>query len=740
MGLEVDFTCILRDFVQFLEALNEVKLSPSLESIRENLLHRSKATLLNLAIGPPSSPEPYLDMNAGKGILLATNKDVELQEYINADQDSEPKINQDYYETFQEINNSKSEHFHSIENEEDSLANTLTTIYSSFSATQTRINCNKWGQLSRKIEKKIPFIDPLRVCWVGLLGSYLLIYGNEKDSRPNAVVPIRGYRGRPAPSVDSKRSDSAFEIFCPGHKTLQFVAKSPEEMEEWVAIICETSTRENDNKTRLRESSLLEITQLEQKDRKNSESSVIEERYQDADFRPSRSKENLLCLPSIRIQPADKETNNEILLREKPTKLLSTKDEVDENETPPLPARIPRRLPSLPHEDVLPSFQPVDEPYDEDDIYHKIEDFRDGTGYQNFMVAKKEEDRKIKELKKNGYLDTYDDVAAETPENKKKETQETYDDVQSAPQKSFSENETVDSPESYDDVKTIAVEMPKSEPETKEKKLSGAAQIKASKKSFLDRMRNRSYIVKKENKKKRSSSPASSVSSEALPTYDDIAGMINHSEQKSSDVVEQCEYLCPPTPRPIYSIPPSVTSSLVEQLYDDIASCQEKFTKETENTKNHSSNLSLNRRSTETDISKINLDIKASQLEMNNDNEHSQMEFEYYQSPKSNRVLQVEDALYDDVALLMKFRSKPRESTVSNFEKVWSRFSSGRSKTSVNEPEESANLSTCPNDNGETRVNRFQKLVNKIENTLGKSSMKPLPLSNSKSHSSSSVT
>lgn len=153
--------------MQFLEALNEVKLSPSLESIRENLLHRSKATLLNLAIGPPSSPEPYLDMNAGKGILLATNKDVELQEYINADQDSEPKINQDYYETFQEINNSKSEHFHSIENEEDSLANTLTTIYSSFSATQTRINCNKWGQLSRKIEKKIPFIDPLRVCWVG---------------------------------------------------------------------------------------------------------------------------------------------------------------------------------------------------------------------------------------------------------------------------------------------------------------------------------------------------------------------------------------------------------------------------------------------------------------------------------------------------------------------------------------------------------------------------------------------
>lgn len=154
--------------MQFLDALNEVKLSSSLENIRENLLRRSKATLLNLAIGPPSSPEPYLDMNAGKGLLLVTKQEIELQEYINTDHDSEPKINQDYYETFQEINNPKSEHFQSIEDDAgDSLENTLTIIYSSFSAIQTRINCNKWGQLFRKSEKKIPFIDPLRPCWIG---------------------------------------------------------------------------------------------------------------------------------------------------------------------------------------------------------------------------------------------------------------------------------------------------------------------------------------------------------------------------------------------------------------------------------------------------------------------------------------------------------------------------------------------------------------------------------------------
>lgn len=239
-------------------------------------------------------------------------------------------------------------------------------------------------------------------------------------------------------------------------------------------------------------------------------------------------------------------------------------------------------------------------------------------------------------------------------------------------------------------------------------------------------MRNRSYIVKKEKNKKRTSSPSSSISSEALPTYDDIAGMNNQSETKYPDItnIEQCEYLSPPIPRPIYSIPPSsVTPCSLEQLYDDIAVCQDKLT---ESTKNNS---------IDTDISKINLDFRK-KSSPTNDNEQTEMEFEYYQSPKSNRALQVDDTLYDDVALLMKFRSKPRESTVSNFEKVWSRFSSGRSKNSVNEPEDSGNLSP----NGETKVNRLQKLVNKIENTLSKTSMKPLPLSNSKSQSSSSVT
>lgn len=157
--------------MQFLESLSEVKLPPSLENVRENLLSRSKATLLNLTIGPPSSPEPYLDMNAGKGLLLAAKSQNEIHEYINADQNSEPRTNQDYYETFQEINDPKNETSLSFEDQnENSFEDTLLSIYSSLSAAQTRATCNKCGQLSRKGDRKIiPFIDSsFRSCWVGM--------------------------------------------------------------------------------------------------------------------------------------------------------------------------------------------------------------------------------------------------------------------------------------------------------------------------------------------------------------------------------------------------------------------------------------------------------------------------------------------------------------------------------------------------------------------------------------------
>ena len=154
--------------MQFLESLGEVKLPPTIENVRENLLSRSKASLLNFVIGPPSSPEPYLDMNAGKGLLLAAKSHNEIQEYINTDHNSEPRPNQDYYETFQEINSPKTDTSLSTEDpNEESLEDTLVSIYSSLSAAQTRATCNKCGQLYRKEGRKLLIFDPLRSCWVG---------------------------------------------------------------------------------------------------------------------------------------------------------------------------------------------------------------------------------------------------------------------------------------------------------------------------------------------------------------------------------------------------------------------------------------------------------------------------------------------------------------------------------------------------------------------------------------------
>lgn len=290
-------------------------------------------------------------------------------------------------------------------------------------------------------------------------------------------------------------------------------------------------------------------------------------------------------------------------------------------------------------------------------------------------------------------------------------------------------------------MQTIAIDLKaKSIQEPKEEKLSGSARIQASKKSFLDKMRNRSYKSKKEDKKKRGTT--STTPTENLPTYDDISGTVNSSQEKKPEIEVETEYLCPPAPRPIYSIPPAITTCSVEQLYDDIAACQEKMTTENERLLDNSINsAALSSGSTEMDTPLMKLDIIPEQcfnpeLKANGEPE---MEFEHYQTPRSDRVLQVEEVLYDDVALYTKFKSKPRESTVSNFEKVWSRFSSGRSKSSVNEPDEGNDSPSASNDQQEVRVNRFQKLVNKIENTLGKSSVKPLPLSNCKSQSSSSV-
>lgn len=169
------FTFFVVDLVKFLELLSkEINLPDTLENDRSNLLRRSKTSLAS-AGQRSSSPEPYLDMNAGKGKGLSVvksgevntindnnNHQQQLTEYIDTDN---PRVSrhsaQDYYETFQEFT-SKS----SANDEQDKLK----IIYRSFSTEQTRSKSHKCGPLFQKEERRLfgfQLFDQFRELWVG---------------------------------------------------------------------------------------------------------------------------------------------------------------------------------------------------------------------------------------------------------------------------------------------------------------------------------------------------------------------------------------------------------------------------------------------------------------------------------------------------------------------------------------------------------------------------------------------
>lgn len=195
---------------------------------------------------------------------------------------------QHYYETFQD--------FQPLNRAKDDLAKTdagldnLAYLYAGFTAAQAKDKAIKSGYLTHlKRERKMfpPFnifwLD--RSCWVSLVGSHLLLYANERESRPHLVVPLRGYKSRPAPSAlarDPKRSEAAFEIYCPGDRTFQFVAKTPQEMNDWVEIVSQSLEPEAEVSGKPRIPTFVEILELESNERMCIEKVKEEkEKYQD---------------------------------------------------------------------------------------------------------------------------------------------------------------------------------------------------------------------------------------------------------------------------------------------------------------------------------------------------------------------------------------------------------------------------------------------------------------------------
>lgn len=153
------------------------------------------------------------------------------------------------------------------------------------------------------------------------------------------------------------------------------------------------------------------------------------------------------------------------------TKLQTTFLNVNENKTvepdheskvqtsentspPPLPARIPRRLPSLPSSDIISSYEMMDD--EEDDIYHKIEDLEGSTFYQNFMSKNQKETIVVDKSKK--VTTAYDDIQAILDKNRKHMKSKLKEENVCNTMR----NEMIRFDETYDDISSSSV--------TKEKK------------------------------------------------------------------------------------------------------------------------------------------------------------------------------------------------------------------------------------------------------------------------------
>lgn len=359
-----------------MECLRDAQLSLTLESLREKLLTRSRETLSVTMTRERDSPEPYLDMNSGPKSLLLRKNEGDSEEYVGMEESPKKQNHQDYYETFgnegQNIDENDCPEQNDDETEEGQK---LIKIYKNLSTAQIKSKCHKCGPLCKKEERKL-FLPESRACWVALIGSHLLIYRNERQNRPYAIYPIRGYMARPAPNLiprDRQKSESAFEMYRPGNETLRFIARTPKDMDQWVTKICEMGCAKSKKRILVNEETP-----------KPPDEVAIE--YQDA---------------------------GESIVVDKPTAKgeSTSKDEEVEHRNkvenpPPLPARIPRRLPSLPPDgDAIPLYRAaVEDDDDDDEIYHKIEDLKNETCYQNMLSKKKRADKKHEESNNEGQM------------------------------------------------------------------------------------------------------------------------------------------------------------------------------------------------------------------------------------------------------------------------------------------------------------------------------------------------
>ncbi|KAK0177031.1 hypothetical protein PV328_001121 [Microctonus aethiopoides] len=741
MSVDADLVAVLRDLVQFLETLSDVNLPNGLQNVRENLLQRSKTSLVTMDQQFTTS-EHYLDMNAGKGKGLSlietlevndTKNDNQITEYMYADNANHIKLSscQDYYESFLanvELNSEEISNNQECNDYEEELI----SIYRTFSSEQTINKASKSGPLHLKEERRflgLQFFsgfDQFRPCFIGLVGTHLLLYATKHDKRPRNIISIRGYSARASPNAiprDLERSKSAFEIFSPGNRTFQFTARSPKEMVQWIAVICRAGNASAIALKKFAETN----TELINDTIRSVNSRCSNEQYQDVGCMNSEKS-----LESVKMIDFNTRNHNEYDARlredDKLTNLTSTNRSII---SPPLPARIPRRLPSLPHEHQSPNFDPIDDGYDEDDIYHKIEDLKKpASTYQNITNADhnckidtdcsnlKREEKKVKNKTKNNEQISSSSI-------------EIYDDAQPVEISKSTQNENDRTSIIYDDIQTIVNVARKEIVE------------ETRKKSFLDRVRNKKESPQKEETKKRWKQnklnlnrdivqPQYGTSQEML-TYDDVMDLGIEMNRNNDNNTEN--YTALPVPCAIYGktspIIDLLRQDINEDFYDDISAFQNigdgKFMDKTSQVNTIELSHPMNNEKSSNSV--INF------LKMVTTN--NQDENEHYQVPRSQDPIDIGGQV-EVVAPMDKMQS-----STTTVIKVWNRFASGRKlkrdlspidKNKQFNSDDVVNTASF-NSNQESdniKINKFQKLINKMESSLNKS--RPIPPISKKSH------
>ncbi|XP_011051567.1 PREDICTED: uncharacterized protein LOC105144384 isoform X2 [Acromyrmex echinatior] len=783
-----DILQVLREMITFLECLGDAQLPLTLESLREKLLIRSKNTL---GATQASSPEPYLDMKSGLRSLLLTKSEADSEEYIGMEESQKrtqihPRTysHQDYYETFENNGSLQTASASSITNvkyleqsdDRDEGGQMLMGIYKNVSAMQIKSKCYKCGPLYRKEGKKL-FLSESRACWIALVGSHLLIYRSERHNRPYAIYSIRGYKARPAPNMiprDRQKSESAFEIYSPGNQTLQFIARTPQEMDQWIAKICEVECCNESERNKAMEAH-----------EKKKRATIVESSPTDH----SRSNE------ATRHQDADKKlvsVDNSTAKAELPSNRnkVERKENTDER-TPSLPARIPRRLPSLPPDNEILTVSShratVDgDDDDDDDIYHRIEDLRNEMRYQN-IVLPKEKQVGVSDEKQEEAI-AYDDIGARNKKNERNEkvkedkscdaisSEETYDDIVTLlrinatkiePKRNLDNDSSIDvfiadgaaiekKEEFYDDVESLI---------SHERFAKDRVKIETScklqqKKSFLNRVLSRRESPSKETDKKEryrckdkiSSNSALSLDTEKIPTYDDVSDLKQDYQVGflTDEGEELSEYNHLPAPRPIYQVKlPVKDQNETQEFYDDVSAHQE----------GHKNPEQSTRDSCSTKVNEAELNAMFDTESETNTRE----ETEHYQSPKSDLCVRDDtdesEQLYDDIALWADFTARQRDiigkretedaKSVSLDKKTWTRFANRKSRITSDfncstEPnkrggnEGSDEVEDSPENSGTIKRNTFQKLISRMENSFAKvSARSPSSVSTGKSSVSS---